>query len=51
VRVVVRTTSLAPSFESTVREPILDIGSAAARTISGSIESTVWMTAASLNSL
>ena len=49
VRVVVRTTSDAPSDESTVSDPMLAIGSAAARTISGSIESTVWITAASLN--
>ena len=49
VRVTLRTTSDAPSFESTVSEPMLASGSAAARTISGSCESTVWMIAASLN--
>ena len=49
VRVPFRTSSDAPSVESTVRSLMLAIGSAAARTISGSIESTVWMTAASLN--
>ena len=49
VRVAFFTTSDAPSLERTVSEPIDAIGSAAARTISGSIERTVWMIAASLN--
>ena len=49
VRVVVLTTSEAPSDDRTVRVSIEDNGSAAARTISGSIESTVEMMAASLN--
>jgi len=49
VRVAFLTTSDAPSLDSTVNEPIEAIGSAAARTISGSIERTVWMIAASLN--
>ena len=49
VRVVVLTTSEAPSDDRMVRLSIEDSGSAAARTISGSIESTVEMMAASLN--
>ena len=49
VRVVVLTTSDAPSDERTVRVSMWASGSAAARTISGSIESTVEMMAASLN--
>ena len=49
VRVTFLTTSDAPSLESTVSWPMFAIGSAAARTISGSIERTVWMIAASLN--
>ena len=49
VRVTFLTTSDAPSFERTVRVSMLAIGSAAARTMSGSIERTVWMIAASLN--
>ena len=49
VRVTDFTTSDAPSFESTVRVSMLPSGSAAARTISGSIDRTVWMIAASLN--
>ena len=49
VRVTLRTTSDAPSLDRTVRLSMLPIGSAAARTMSGSIDSTVWMMAASLN--
>ena len=49
VRVVFLTISEAPSFDRIVRLSMFAIGSAAARTISGSIERTVWMTAASLN--
>ena len=49
VRVVFLTISDAPSFERTVSWSMLAIGSAAARTISGSIDRTVWMIAASLN--
>jgi len=49
VRVVVFTTSDAPSLERTVRLSMWASGSAAARTISGSIERTVEMIAASLN--
>ena len=49
VRVTFLTTSEAPSLESTVSWLMLAIGSAAARTMSGSIDRTVWMMAASLN--
>ena len=49
VRVAFFTTSDAPSVESTVRLSIEAIGSAAARTISGSAARTVEMIAASLN--
>ena len=49
VRVALRTTSVVPSVERTVRLSIAASGSAAARTISGSIERTVEMIAASLN--
>ena len=49
VLVAFLTTSDAPSVERTVRLSMAAIGSAAARTISGSIDRTVWMIAASLN--
>jgi len=51
VRVVFFTISEAPSDERTVSESMFPIGSAAARTMSGSMLRTVWMTAASLNCL
>ena len=50
-RVALRTISEAPSALITVRESMWLIGSAAARTMSGSAARTVWMMAASLNCL